>query len=225
VQEKNLIMKNVLRIATIGLVCTSAFLYVHSQTPGQAPAARPPAPPPTAGATFQVTSGTASYRVNEQMVGIDFPNEAIGMTDGVTGTLKINPDGTITPESKLSADLRNLKSDQDRRDNFIKTRVLETEKFPDAVFVPRKIDGLPKMIPSAGQVGVSISGDLTVHGVTKPVTFRGYAIFNAGDSTASGRATTSFSFSDFGLTKPKIPLLLSVDDKINLDLVYHFKRS
>ena len=224
--------KHLLRIALISAICASASIHAQPPAPagGQAPGARPqgtppPPPPPTAGATLEIASGSASYRVTEQMVGIDFPNDAIGTTDGVTGMLKINADGSIAPESKLTADLKGLKSDQDRRDNFIKTRVLETDKFPDAVFVPRKVEGLPKMIPSSGQVGISLTGDLTVHGVTKPVTFRGIATFNPRDSSAAGRASTTFSFADFGLNKPKIPMLMNVEDKITLDLVYRFKRS
>lgn len=218
--------KNLLRIACATIAFALAGVYAGSQPPAGGPQGPPPPPPPpTAGATLELSSGSASYRVTEQMVGIDFPNDAEGTTDGVTGMLKINPDGSIASESKLTADLKGLKSDQDRRDNFIKSRVLETDKFPDAVFVPHKIEGLPKMIPSSGQAGISLTGDLTVHGVTKPVTFRGIVTFNPRESSAAGRASTTFSFSDFGINKPKIPMLLSVEDKITLDLVYRFKRS
>ena len=55
--------------------------------------------------------------------------------------------------------------------------VLETDKFPTAEFVPMKIEGLPKMIPFTGQAGVQITGNLTVHGVTKEVTFQGIVTF------------------------------------------------
>jgi polyisoprenoid-binding protein YceI len=75
-------------------------------------------------------------------------------------------------------ELRNLKSDQDQRDGFVRNRVLETDKFPTAEFVPTKIDGLRKMISFTGQAGVQVTGNLTVHGMTKEVTFKGIATFN-----------------------------------------------
>jgi len=185
-----------------------------------------PPPPPTAGAKLDIIEGSsASYRVTEQLAGIDFPNEAVGTTTGVSGTIQILPDGSIAPNSKLVVDLKGLTSDQGMRDGYIRNRTLETDKFPDAVFIPTSITGVPKMVPSAGQVGVALTGNLTIHGVTKPVTFKGIATLDPRSSTVAGRALTSFTFADFGLTKPTLARLMSVDDKITLELVYKFKRS
>jgi polyisoprenoid-binding protein YceI len=163
----------------------------------------PPPTPPTAGAHLEIMDGSASYQVTEQFVGINFPSDAVGASTTVAGTLVIAPDGSIPPGSKLTIDLRNLKSDQEQRDNFIKTRTLETDKYPLAEF---------------------LTGNLTVHGVTKEVTFQGIATFGR-DSTVAGRAKTSFTFATFGLTKPSIGRLMSVDDKIDLDLTFKFKRT
>jgi polyisoprenoid-binding protein YceI len=186
----------------------------------------PPAPtPPTAGAHLEIIDGSsASYRVAEQLVGINFPNDAVGTTPTVAGTLVIAADGTIAPGSKLSIDLRNLKSDQDGRDGYVKNRLLETEKFPTAEFVPTKITGLPVLIPTQGQVGIQLTGNMTIHGVTKEITFQGIATFGR-DATVAGRAKTTFNFATFGLTKPTIARLMSVEDKIDLEIVYKFKRS
>src|SRR3984957_15839922 len=148
---------------------------------GPPPGNQPPPPPPTAGinATIDSDGSSATYVVTEQLVGINFPNDAEGTTPTVSGNLVISPDGSIPAgSSKLTADLRNLKSDQDQRDGYIRNRVLETDKFPTAEFVPAKIDGLPKMIPFTGQAGVQITGNLTVHGVTKEATFQGITTFN-----------------------------------------------
>jgi polyisoprenoid-binding protein YceI len=168
---------------------------------------------------------SASYRVTEQFVGIDFPNDAVGSTNGVTGKVEILADGSIAPGSKLVVDLKNMTSDQSMRDGYIRNRTLETEKFPEAVFVPTAITGVPKMVPSTGQLGVALTGNLTIHGVTKPVTFKGIATIDARSSTVAGRALTTFTFSDFGLTKPSIGRLANVEDKITIELVYKFKRS
>jgi polyisoprenoid-binding protein YceI len=103
-------------------------------------------------------------------------------------------------------------------------RVLETDKFPTAEFVPTKIEGVPHMIPFEGQTGVQLTGMMTIHGVTKEITFQGIATFGR-DGTIAGRAKTKFNFATFGLTKPAIARLMTVGDDIGLELVFRFKRS
>ena len=209
-------------------VLTLAGVSMNAQNPGPGPGPgnQPPPPPPTAGAKLEITDGSsATYRVTEQFVGVSFTNEAEGSTNLVTGTITINADGTVAPGSKLTVDLRGLKSDQDQRDGFIQTRTLETAKFPNAEFVPTTVTGLDKLIPSAGQAGISLTGNLTIHGVTKEVTFQGIATFNPRTNSVAGRAKTSLTFDQFGITQPKIGRLASVDNKIDLELVYRFKRS
>ena len=178
---------------------------------------------------FDIAPGTkATYRVREQLAGINFPDDAIGSTEGVTGSLVLLPDGTFdAAKSKLTFDLKALKSDQDMRDGYIQNRTLETDKFPTAEFVPHKLTGVPSPLPApdrpTGQSGFQLTGDLTVHGVTKEVTLNGYATYSK--DLIAGRALTSFTFSTFGLTKPTLARLLSVDDKIDLDIQFRLKRN
>jgi polyisoprenoid-binding protein YceI len=214
-----------LRLGLAGLLFVGAALYGVAQGPPPGGQPRQPPTPPTAGAHLEIMDGSsASYRVTEQLVGINFPNDAIGTSPTVAGSLTIAADGSISPGSKLTIDLRNLKSDQDQRDGYVRTKVLETEKYPLAEFVPTRIQGLPVMIPTQGQVGFQLTGNMTIHGVTKEVTFQGIATFGR-DSTVAGRAKTTFNFGTFGLPKPSIARLMSVDDKIDLEIVYRFKRS
>jgi len=187
-------------------------------------AAQSPAPP-AATTRLDISDGsTASYRVQEQLAGVNFPSDAVGTTPSVTGTLVIMPDGSINSgQSKLTIDLRNLKSDQDMRDGYIQKRTLETDKFPLAEFVPKRVQGLPSPLPTMGQAGFQLTGDMTIHGTTSEVTWTGVATFNK--DQVAGRATTNFTFATFGLTKPTLARLLSVDDKIQLEVVFKFKRS
>ena len=228
VSENRNYWANSLRVMVGGLFLMAAVSSGIAQPPGPGGNAQrqgPPPTPPTAGAHLEIMDGSsASYRVTEQFVGINFPNDAIGTSTTVAGTLVIAADGTIAPGSKLTVDLRNLKSDQEQRDNYVKTRTFETDKFPFAEFVPTKLQGLPLMIPTQGQTGFELTGNMTIHGVTKEVTFQGIATFGR-DSTVAGRAKTSFNFETFGLTKPMIGRLMSVDDKVDLEIVFKFKRS
>lgn len=208
------------------LLCAPALLAQAPRGPGGPGGPPPPPPPPTAGAKLEILPGSnATYRVTEQLAGIDFNNDAVGVANVVSGTMEILPDGSIAPGSKLVVDMKSIKSDQDMRDNYIRNRTLETDKFPDAVFVPTKIEGVPKMVPTTGQVGVRLYGNMTIHGVTHPVMFQGIATLDPRGSTVNGIAKTEFKFADFNLQKPSLARLLSVEDTIRLELQFRFKRS
>jgi polyisoprenoid-binding protein YceI len=217
-----------LRLVARGILLMVAVTSASAQTPaagGAGPRQGPPAPPPTAGAHLEIADGSsASYRVTEQFVGIDFPSDAVGTSSTVAGALGIAADGSIVPGSKLAIDLRNLKSDQEQRDGYVKNKTLETEKYSMAEFIPTGIKWVPLMIPFQGQTGFQLTGNMTIHGVTKEVTFQGMATFGP-DSTVAGRAKTNFSFETFGLTKPSIGRLMSVDDKIDLEIAFKFHRN
>lgn len=199
---------------------------------GGAPAAGAarPAPPPlptfdtTKPTKLDLTQATARYRVKEQLVGVDFLNDAVGSTTAVTGTIVVMPDGKFGPQSKLVVDLKSLSSDQELRDGYIRNRVLDTEKFPTLDFVPTA--GLTANVPSqptAQAIGFKMTGNMTIKGVTKPVTWNIAGTLRG--ATVAGVATTSIKFSDFNLPKPAVPLLLSAEDTIGLEIEFRAARS
>ena len=129
-------------------------------TPSPTPTATPtPTPTPTpipllAGEVrLDILQGAeAAYMVREQLLGFDFPSDAVGVTQDIEGFIVLGADGTVQAHrSKLTIDLRTLVSDEDRRDNFIRRRVLETGLFPLAVFVPNEARGLPSPCPTRGR--------------------------------------------------------------------------
>ena len=199
-----------------------------TQAPAGGGPAAAPALDPTKPHKLDTTDGSkARFRAQEQLAGINFMSEAVGTTEAVTGTIVVNPDGSIdAAHSKLAVDLRTLKSDQPNRDNYLQMRTLETGKFPLAEFVPRRAVGLPAPLPGTGpqaNAGFQLIGDMTVHGVTKEATWNIVATF-ASDLVA-GRAWTTVLFSTFDITKPSLARVLSVDDKIQLEVELRFKRS
>jgi polyisoprenoid-binding protein YceI len=82
--------------------------------------------------------------------------------------------------------------------------------------VPTRISGLIFPIPQSGPVSFQLTGNLTIRDVTRPVTWEVTGSITSGEAT--GTATTSFTFEDFNLPQPKVPVVLSVVDKINLSL-------
>jgi polyisoprenoid-binding protein YceI len=231
-------MKSYLSIAalmtTLVLVLTPSHpLAQRADAPAQQPPAAGAAPRPplpvfdtAKPAKLDIVAAKGRYKVQEQLVGIDFPSEAVGTTEAVTGSLVIGPDGSIGSQSKLTVDLRMLSSDQEMRDGYIRSRTLETDKFPLLEFVPRRAQGLPIPLPSPPQaqaLGFQLSGDMTLHGVTKPVTWSVIATLRG--ETVAGRATTTVLFSDFNMAKPSVALLLSADDKIQLEVEFRCRRT
>lgn len=162
----------------------------------------------------------ARYRVREQLVGVDFPNDAVGTTNEITGRLVIGADGKIVREqSKITVNVASLKSDRDRRDAFLKRRTLVSDSFPTVTLVPTAVSGLPSPIPASGPFSFDVTGDFTVKGVTRPTTWHVSATADHG--SYSGSASTKFTFDDFKLEQPRIRILLSVADTIKLE--YDFK--
>jgi polyisoprenoid-binding protein YceI len=160
---------------------------------------------------------TASYRVREQLANANLPNDAVGTTNAISGTLTIQSDGTIdAANSKFVVDLATLQTDRSQRDNFVRRNILGTDQFPQAVFVPTQASGLATPLPQSGDVSFQLTGNLTIRDTTKPVTWDVSGQIQGG--AFSGKATTSFKFEDFNLNQPRVPVVLSVVDNITLEL-------
>lgn len=223
-------VRPVVLVAVLALTVAGAIPGLHAQGAPAPPAAAPgrsagPVPDPTKPAKLTMATGSkARYRVREQLAGISFPSDAVGTTESLTGSLVVNPNGTLdAARSKISIDLRTLTSDQQMRDGYVKDRTLETSKFPTMDFVPKRVVGLTGPLPSAGQAGFQLIGDVTLHGVTAEVTWNVIATFSNDGVAGSARASVNFAM--FGLTKPSLARLLSVDDKIELELEFRTQRS
>ena len=159
------------------------------------------------------------YRVREQLVGVDLPNDAVGATADVTGGIAFDASGKLVPaSSKFVVNVGTLKSDRDRRDGYVRGRILETSQFPTVELAPTALQGLTLPTPTSGSKTFQVVGNLTVHGVTKPTTWTVDAKFDGGRVT--GTAATMFLFSDFGLTQPRVPVVLSVADSIKLEYTF-----
>ncbi len=204
------------------------------EPPAQAPAETTAAPEPTntpvppteapvsssgGGTVFRLGEGTiARYRVEEVLASTGF-KIAIGETADVAGTVVFAADGSVVAdESRIAVQAATLRTDSNRRDGYVRNRTLETDNWPEVVFVPRSFDGLPVPISDAnGPAEFTITGDLTVRDQTREVTWDAAAEF-AGDGTVTGSASVEFTFDDFGMDKPRVAIVVSVEDTIRLEL-------
>lgn len=161
----------------------------------------------------------ARYRVRERLMGKDFDNDAIGVTAGVTGGIAVDSAGAIiTSLSRFTVRMDALKSDSDRRDGYVRRRVLETDQHPTVTFVPTAMRGISPSAVTAKNASTwtfQLVGDLTVKGVTRPSTWQVTA--RRSGTGVVGSAATAFTFAEFGIAQPKVPIVLSVADTIRLE--------
>jgi polyisoprenoid-binding protein YceI len=196
-----------------------------SPTPSASAAATTTSPVTTGTWTVSDTS-KATVRVREQLVGVNLPSDAVLVATGATGTFVLKDGGTFSSDSKITFDLTTLASDQRDRDNFVKMDTLQTRQFPKADFVPTKTSGLTLPMPASGEFTFKLTGQMTIHGTTKEVTFDVSAKRSGNELTATATAAPTWKFADFGMSAPSVPFrVVSVVDEIRVvvDLVATLK--
>lgn len=213
-----------LMVALVAAACGPASVSVGptAAPTGAAPSAAAPSAAST-GLSWTVTDKSkATVSVREQLANISFPSDAVLVATGAKGTFQVNDDGTFAPGSQITFDVSSLTSDQSQRDSFVKQSVLNTRQFPTATLVPTKVIGLTLPLASAAHMTFTLAGKLTIHGVTKEVTFTVDCTRNGGELTAKATLAPTVKFGDFGMQQPAAPgRVLSVVDEIKLtvDLV------
>ena len=144
---------------------------------------------------------------------------ATGETEDVDGAIAVDADGAVHAESsRIAMRPATLRTDSDRRDGYVRRRTLETDTYPEIIFQPTAFTGLPDAPATfLGPVEFTITGDLTVKDQTREVTWDGTATLS-GDGEVTGFASVAFTFDDFGMDKPSVAVVLSVEDTILLEL-------
>jgi polyisoprenoid-binding protein YceI len=166
----------------------------------------------------------ASYLVDEEFLenalsklGIEAgQNDVVGTTPEVSGQLQLNLDdlSAVLGENEFAVDLSQLTSDQDRRDNWIRENGPTFDRFPMATFTATAVSGLPDNYDEGQEIQFQVSGDLTVHEVTLPVTFDVTATLQ--DDTLTGVLETRRLMSDFGIDPPAFAGTLTVADEFGI---------
>jgi len=179
-----------------------------------------------AGTWNVAANSVAGYRVREQLANLPAESDAVGRTDKVTGSITVDSSGTATTltDASLSVDMTSLASDKTMRDNRLRREGLETDAFPTATFTLTA----PVEVPAAALTGtpsdITLTGDLTIHGVTKSVQIPAQA--QLVDGTIQVAGSLSFPLSDFGITAPNIGgFIVSIADDGTLEFLVSFTKS
>jgi polyisoprenoid-binding protein YceI len=158
------------------------------------------------------------YRVDESINGFD--TTANGRTQAITGTFTIG--ATTVTAGDFTVDMTTFKSDESRRDGQFNGRIMDVANFPTSTFVlTAPIDF--KQVPTDGStITASATGDLTLKGVTKSVTFDVDATFLNGRVAVVGQIPVLFA--DFGIDNPSFGTITTEDNGI-LEFVLAFDRA
>ena len=173
-------------------------------TDGRAPPASP-----AGRATWEVVSGDPTfvgYRVREEFVSFGVV-DAVGRTGEVTGTAQV--DGDTIEGAELETDMTTLRSDEGRRDDALRGRGIETDRFPTATFEltgPFELSREP----------VRARGRLTLHGETQPITAR-VSGQRGGDGTIELAGSAPIEFDRFGIEPPSVAGFVTVRDTGRLE--------
>jgi polyisoprenoid-binding protein YceI len=169
-------------------------------------------------------SSTAGYRVREKLASLPAQSDAVGRTSAITGAITVSGTSplTVATGAQFEVDVTKLASNEAMRDNRIRTMGLETNRFPKATFVSTAPIQLPAAASSGQAVKSEVTGDLTVHGVTKRVTIPLDAQLNGGRIEVVG--SLSFPFSDFGMTAPSIGGFVTVENNATLEFQLFFDK-
>jgi len=165
-----------------------------------------------------IQESTLGYRVSEVLGGVD--KEGAGRTNQVAGTLTIA--GAAATAAEFTVDMASITSDSDRRDGQFRDRIMSTDDFPTSTFVlTAPIDF--GTIPADGeQITATATGELTLRGVTNPVTFEVTAQIDGGRLGVLGSIPVLFS--EYEIPDPSNGFAVVKDNGL-LEFVLVFERA
>ena len=148
-----------------------------------------------------IPDSQVGYRIKERIALKTF--ETVGRSSEVTGSLKIL-DSQIT-QTTFEVDMKTFQSDSGGRDAQFNGRIMDTEKYPTATFVLTK----PITVLDKPRNGLTINniatGNLTLRGTTKEVTFSLSGTLENSVITVIGQIPIQFS--EWAIPNPSVPLV------------------
>lgn len=200
-------MKSILASGLLALLVATPVL-------AQTPPTRDPA---------QIQAGTYAVDPGHTQVGwrvshMGFSNYAGGFSD-VSGTLELQPKTPASAKLSVKIPVASVTTTSAKLTDELKgDQWLDAAKFPDMTFVSTKV-------APEGKDRAKVTGNLTLHGVTKPVTLD-VTLVGAGVNPLSKKVTVGFEAtgtlkrSEFGV-KTYVPL---IGDELHLTIAGAFEK-
>ncbi|MBM3639566.1 MAG: YceI family protein [Actinobacteria bacterium] len=157
------------------------------------------------------------YRVKEVLFGQD--TEGVGRTSQVTGSLTIADNAVSAAE--FTVDMASIESDSGKRDSQFRGRIMDTVTYPTATFTLTSPITLPDAATSGTEFAIDATGDLSLRGVTKSVTFPLEAQLTNGAVRVAGKINVVFA--DWSIPNPGFGGI-TTEDNGDLEFLLSFSR-
>ena len=157
--------------------------------------------------TWVIGEGTeVGYRVDEVINGVDIT--ANGRTTEVTGSITIS--GTSASAGEFVVDMASITSDESRRDGQFRGRIMATDQFPTATFTLTAPIDFGQVPDADTTITATATGDLTLRGTTRSVTFEVQATFRNDRIGILGQIPVVFA--DYGIPNPSFATITTEDN-------------
>ena len=170
---------------------------------------------------YRISSGSfVEFRINEVLRGSPFT--VVGTTTDVAGDIRLNlanPSESVLGTIRINA--RTIQTDSSQRNGAIARLILKSENAENEFieFKPTSITGLPESIVVGTEYNFQTTGDLTVSGVTKPVTFNS-KLRLVSEAELRGSSESTVRYKDFNLTVPSVPFVANVGEEVILKIEF-----
>ncbi len=187
-------------MVVLALASAAAFpLAAQNPTPpapqGPPPGQQPPAPLPPNGWRVDPNHSAITFRVRH--LGITWVNGKFGQWHADLVYDPANPEAATVSAHIQTA---SVNTEVDRRDNDIRQNYFVVDSFPEITFASARVE-------KTGDTHLRITGDLTLHGVTKSVVLEteiNGQLNGSRGKRVSFTATTTVSRRDFGILRNPI---------------------
>ncbi|HEY3117711.1 MAG TPA: YceI family protein [Chloroflexota bacterium] len=186
--------------------------------------------------TFHIVpqQSNASYQAQEKWLRWPLPTKAAAKTGDVEGELVlVTGEQPRLTSSHFQVDVSTLVSQTAetplferpaglflaQRDSAVR-RLLAADQYRFAEFTAAGLEALPTRYVEGQPANVRVSGNLTVHGMTRPATFATEATLQG--SNLSGTASTQILMTDFGVDPPRAAGGHAMDVEDQLTIVVNF---
>lgn len=157
---------------------------------------------------------TARFELDEDLR--DERITVVGIADQVAGQMRFDPEALSTAEiGTIQVNARTFVTDNDRRNNAIQNRILQTATYEFVTFEPTGINGLPASANIRDNIPFQIEGNLTIRDVTNSVTFDAMVKW-VDTNTIEGSASTVIVYEEFGINVPNVPIIANVEEELEL---------
>ncbi len=109
---------------------------------------------------------------------------------------------TSTGQMEFAVLMKGFEFEKALMEEHFNENYVESDKYPKSTF-KGKVDNISDVsFTKDGTYPVTISGDLTIHGVTKPVTAKG--TFTVANGVVTGKSEFNILLSDFNISIPSV---------------------